>query len=504
MSSLPKLAKRKSLGRRNLWFERVMAIAASVNLGLVLFDLSYIPWHDFWLHRTIQVLDLKLQLPLPPITPWYDQNIKGIEPHRDTQAYLNTVDRLEAQLNTPNALQSPQVEQLLQQLGNLSEDMIKTDPFRVVNKSGTLEKIKDRMRDRLKNNSATKAFKTFWSPAYLSQAGWQQELKFFDNKIRPLIETNYYRHIGENGEFIDLFFWKLDIGFALVFGIEFLLRTFYISRQHAGIKWTDAMLWRWYDLLLIVPIYWIFPLLGLLRVIPVIIRLDQAKLINLERIQEQINRGIVANFAEEITEVVVVQVINQMQGSIKRGEVSRWLTQSGNRPYIDLNNVNEVEAIAEILTKLLVYRIIPKIQPDVEAILRHNIESILNKLPAYQSFQSIPGLGTVPAQLTEKLVRDLSAAVYEALTAGIEDPVGTKLSAQLVQHVGEAIAHEAKNQHTLERIQTLLLDMLEEIKINYVERLSEEDVEAVLEQTRQLRQMAHSDNDKQIVPTKRL
>jgi hypothetical protein len=240
----------------------------------------------------------------------------------------------------------------------------------------------------------------------------------------------------------------------------------------------------------------------LLRAIPVLIRLDQAKLINLERVHDQINRGIVANFAEEITEVVVVQVINQVQGSIKRGEVSRWLTQSENRPYIDLNNVNEVEAIAEILTKLLVYRIIPKIQPDVEAILRHNIESILNKLPAYQSFQSIPGLGTVPAQLTEKLVADLSAAVYEALTTGIEDPVGTKLSAQLVQHFGEAIAHEAKNQHTLERIQTLLLDMLEEIKINYVERLSEEDVEAVLEQTRQLRQMAHSDNDKQIVPSK--
>jgi hypothetical protein len=501
MSSLPKLAKRKSLGRRNLWFERLMAIAASVNLGLVLFDLSYVPWRDFWLHGTIQVLDLKLQIPLPPITQWYDP-IKGIEPNRETTAYLEKVAQLKAQLNNPNGLQSPQVATSLQQLRRLSNEMIDTNPFQTANKSGTLEKIKNRMRDRLKQDSARASFNTFWTQAYLSQAGWQKELGFFDNNIRPLIETNYYRHIGENGEFVELFFWQIDKWFFLLFSLEFLARTFYISRRHTGVTWTDAMLWRWYDLLLILPVYWILPLFGLLRAIPVLIRLDQAKLINLERVHDQINRGIVANFAEEITEVVVVQVINQVQGSIKRGEVSRWLTQSENRPYIDLNNVNEVEAIAEILTKLLVYRIIPKIQPDVEAILRHNIESILHKLPAYQSFQSIPGLGTVPAQLTEKLVADLSAAVYEALTAGIEDPVGTKLSAQLVQHFGEAIAHEAKNQHTLERIQTLLLDMLEEIKINYVERLSEEDVEAVLEQTRQLRQMAHSDNDKQIVPSK--
>lgn len=489
MSSLQKLARRNSLPRRNLWFERLIALAATANLGLVIFNLSYIPWRDFWLQGTLQVFDLKIQIPLPPITKWYDP-LKGIEPYRETKAYLETVDRLQAQLNAPNSLQSPQVEETLQELRRKSNEMIDTNPFQIANKSGTLEKIKNRMRNRLQRESARDSFRIFWTQEHLAKFGTEKELEFFNNQIRPLIETNYFRQIGENGEFVDLFFWRIDQWFALLFGLEFLARTYYISRRRTGVKWTDAMLWRWYDLFLILPIYWVQPWMGLWRIIPVMLRLDDAKLIKLERIRDQINRGVVANFAEEITEVVVVQVIDQMQGAIKRGEVGRWLTQS-NRPYIDLNNTNEVEAIAEIITKLVVYRIIPKIQPDLEAILRHNIESILNKLPAYRSFQGIPGLGSVPAQLTDKLVAEISQALYQTLTAGVEDLEGAKLTAQLVQHMGEAIAGEAKNQHTLEQLQTLLVDMLEEIKINYVERLSQEDIEAVLEQTRSLHLMGH-------------
>ena len=61
----------KYFKQRNLWFERIMAITATVNLGLVLFNLSYVPWRDFYLRK------------LPQIIQIYDP-IKGIEPHRDT------------------------------------------------------------------------------------------------------------------------------------------------------------------------------------------------------------------------------------------------------------------------------------------------------------------------------------------------------------------------------------------------------------------------------------
>ncbi len=41
------------------------------------------------------------------------------------------------------------------------------------------------------------------------------------------------------------------------------------------------------------------------------------------------------------------------------------------RPHLDLNNVNEIEAIIEIILESAIYRVIPKIQPDLEAIVQH-------------------------------------------------------------------------------------------------------------------------------------
>lgn len=487
MSTFQRLSRSRAKSRRNLWFERIMAILASVNLGLVLFDLSYVPWRDFYLRNS------------PDITRVYDP-IKGIEPHRETQVYLETVNQLKEQV-AQTGLQSPSAERLLGDLRTRSIEMIDTNPFQVANKTGTLERIKNRIRRHIGRESSKEAFRIFWSRPYLSSAGWSQEIAFYNREIQPLIATNYFRPIGENGEFVDFFFWRIDWIFCLIFGIEFGLRTLYISRRHAGINWLDAMLWRWYDLFLVLPIYWLAPLLGLLRVIPVAIRLNQANLVNLERVRQQINQGFVANFAEDITEVVVIRVINQIQGSIKEGEISRWLLQPAKRPYIDINQTNEAEAIANILTQMVVYRVLPKIQPDVEALLRHNIGSVMQSLPAYQTLQNVPGLKTLPTQLTEKLVTEITQSAYQALTSALEDQVGAQLTAQLVQHFGEAIAQELQSQHTLENLQVLVVDMLEEIKINYVERLSEEDVEAVMEQTRKLRQMAHS-GEGHITPSK--
>ena len=85
-----------------------MAIAAAVNLGLVLFDLSYVPWRDFY-QRNFPALN-HLNIPgftLIPSLPYGYDSIKGIEPHRETQNYLLTVNALKQQV-TQTGLQSPQ------------------------------------------------------------------------------------------------------------------------------------------------------------------------------------------------------------------------------------------------------------------------------------------------------------------------------------------------------------------------------------------------------------
>ncbi|WP_375514123.1 hypothetical protein [uncultured Nostoc sp.] len=453
--------------QRNLWFERIMAITATVNLGLVLFDLSYVPWRDFYLRK------------LPQIIQIYDP-IKGIEPHRDTKSYLETIDALEEQVRQ-TGLESSQVNSRLDEIRRLSSEMIDSNPFAGVNKSGTLEKIKKRMRSHIGNESAKQSFGTFWSQPYLSQNGWVEEINFFNKSIRPLIASNYYRQIGENGEFVDNF-WIIDLPFVILFGVELLGRTFLLRRQHPGFSWLEALLWRWYDLFLLIP-FWRW-----LRIIPVLIRLDQARLLNLHPVRKQINQGIVANFAEELTEIVVVRVINQVQGSIQRGELMRWLSQHENlRPYIDINNVNEVEAIAGLLIKTIVYRVLPDIQPAIVAILRHNIETVFHQVPVYRNLQNLPGVGQAQTQLSEQLATQITTNLYKTLVSAVEDPVGAKLTSQLVQSFTDALGSEIKEKHVLSEIQSLLFDFLEEIKLNYVQRLSQEDIDQIIEQTRQLR-----------------
>lgn len=154
--------------RRIIWFERLMAITAIVNLGLVFFDLSYIPWRDLYLRNFTK------------ITQVYDP-IKGIERHRETENYLATVDALQKQVSQTR-LQSSQVETKLEEMRRLSTEMIDSNPFAAVDKSGTLEKIKNRMRDRIGEKSSKQAFATFWSQSYLSQKGWNQEINFFNQK----------------------------------------------------------------------------------------------------------------------------------------------------------------------------------------------------------------------------------------------------------------------------------------------------------------------------------
>ena len=469
--SLQQLSIIKPSSRRHRWFERLMAVIVLVNFCLVLFDLTYVPWRDFYFQTT------------PRLTQVYDP-IKGIKPHRETQRYLNQVNELEKQV-MQTGLRSHEVEILLEEVRQLSDELIKDNPFAVANKTGHLEQIKNQMRDRVGLASARQAFATFWSQAYLSQAGWDREINFFNTNIRPLIVTNYYRGIGINGKFINKFA-LIDLPFVIIFGLDFLARTFSISRQQLQLNWLEAMLRRWYDILLLLP-FWRW-----LRIIPLIIRLYQAELLNLEPVRKQIKYDFVTNFAEDITEIVGVRIIDQIQDSIKRGDAVQWLLRTGNyRPYININNTNEVQAIASRLLYLTVYQVIPKIQPDLEALLHYNLENAFKKSPAYQQLQNLPGINDLSKQLTDNLVNNISQATYSTLTTALEDPVVIQMSNRLVENFSKALEVEMTKQQNLQEIQLLLVDLLEEIKVNYVKGIAEEGVEKVWEEATQLRQIIH-------------
>jgi len=502
-----------------------MAILAVANLGLVIFDLTYISWRNFWLQGNIPIpfTSLKIQVPLPQMTcrdrsvprdqpPQYVQQsaitclydpVKGIEFHRDTRDYLNTVNQLEQQikqLGVENGLKSPEVQKTLATLRTQSNDMIVTNPFAAANKSGTLQQIRNRMRRQVRqrvnaNITSREAFNIFWStdnaqyPNYLSPTTWDSEIRWFNRTIQPLIETNYYRTIDENGQPTN-YFWVLDAPFVILFLLEYLARTFYISRRYTSLTWLDAAVWRWYDIPLFIPFSLFWPVLALTRAVPTLIRLHQAKIIDLDAILLRARQGFVAAIAEEISEVVVIQIVNQIQASIRAGEFSSFLQRTTSRRYVDLNNVNEIEAISQHFIEIVTYQVFPTVQPDLEALLRQIINSVLGQSPAYRGLQSLPGIGAVPAQITERLVSDITQLLYNAFKAVLEDPKTPEITTQFIRNVGNTFLTETQQQQNLQEIQILLSDLLEEIKINYVQRLSAEDSRKLLDETRQLQQLA--------------
>ncbi|NBD17194.1 MAG: hypothetical protein GVY04_13940 [Cyanobacteria bacterium] len=485
-----------------------MAFIALFNLGLVFLDISYIPFRNFYLKEfrlivqglnyipqsdfieqyTPSLISAYRQIPdsflerAPLLAQGYDY-VKGIEPHPETEQYLQTVEILKQQV-TKTGLESYQTQRILEDLRQQSIQIIQNNPFEVANKTGTLETIKDRMREHMEVHFAEKAFQEFWTAEYLMANRYEKQLQFFETQIETLMDTNYLRGIDiETGEFINRF-WLLDLPFVILFAVEFAGRTYLIHRRHIGLRWIDGMLWRWYDAFLFIPIFrW-------LRVIPVTVRVDQSDLIELEGVKRQISQGFVASIAEDITQVVFVRLVNQVQGSIQRGELRKALSEANTSQYIDLNETNEIAELSKLFVQLAVYQVLPKIRPDVEAIVRHNVSKVLETSPAFQGMRQVPGLERFESRLTEQFVSLLYQVIYDAIIGAIEeDPEAEKLIEELGTNLTQVLTDELQGKQTLDKMQRLLIDLLEEVKVNYVERLSEEDVEDLLEQTRRLRQM---------------
>jgi hypothetical protein len=461
---------RKVRRRASVWFERILTAIAAADLGLVFFDLSYISWRDFYVLKAPAALH-----------ETYD-HLKGIEPYRDTQQYIDRVNDLKTQVAL-TGLESPQVEAILADLRQRSIDMIDENPFQLANKTGNLERIKNQLRAYIGNESAKDAFQVFWSQDYLKQ-NWEASIAFYDRELLPNFRTNYFRQIGENSEFIDDF-WKLDLIFIAFFGLEYLARTWTISRR-IGIGWREAMLWRWFDVFLLLPVFrW-------LRVIPVVVRLDRAEILDLSPIRRQASEFVIASVASEITETVVIQVLDQLQTSIRQDAIISILQniEQQQDTYVDLNNVDEVNEISKRLISVSVYDVLPKIRPDLEALLNHTILSSVESLPAYQSVKFLPGMQELPKRLSQEIVTQFVGALYDGIVGAIEDPIGAELTEKLTQNFAAALKLEIEKPTNLNEIEDLLIAFLEEAKINYVRRSSTNDIELVVQETKRLREAA--------------
>lgn len=480
----------------NRTYERIMVAIASLNFLIVIFDLTYIPLRDFWLLGKVRIplIQRVIYLPQPlAITELYDP-VKGIEPHRVTQAYIETVAKLQ-QTIADQGVDAPATQELLAQLRQQSATIVDTDPFALANKTGTLERIKNLMRLKVfgrRDASSKQSFERFWSPEYINEQNWQTNLAWFEQQIIPLMATNYWRRYGEDGNFIDHFD-AIDIPFNLLFFVEFLGRTFWLSRQYRGARWRDAMFWRWYDVLLFFPFWWLAPTWAWLRIIPVTIRLDQADIICLDSIERQASQGLVAAIATDISEVVVLQVLTQLQKAIRRGQFSRWLPRGVQGSKKTLNNIDELGELAALVGQVVIYRVVPQLRPEVESLVAYSVDQVLRQAPPYRRLLEIPSLEALPLYWRQSLAKEISDRLFLLLeqaskNQGNPPREGALLVSQLAQKFGQTLSAELQEEQVGKVIQDLLVMWLEEIKVNFVRQTHIEGIETVLDETRALQE----------------
>ncbi|MEA5557347.1 hypothetical protein VB690_13010 [Nodularia spumigena CH309] len=64
--------------------------------------------------------------------------------------------------------------------------------------------------------------------------------------------------------------------------------------------------------------------------------------------------------------------------------------------------------------------------------------------------------------------------------------MGAEITARLTKNFPDALEIELQKKHNLQELEQLLVDMLEEIKINYVKNIAEEGIEKTVEEVENL------------------
>jgi len=427
-----------------LWpwpLEWLMYLIATVNILLIMFDFTYFSCRDFYLTNRILIN-------LESIVTWYDP-YKGAEPNFYNQDYLQAAQKVK--LLFQKNPQDPAISPLLASLQAQSKYLIDENPYELVGKTGTLEKLKNRIRRQMKNPSATQSFQQFWSTDYLSASS----LAYYEKELQPLIRVNYFRKYGEDGEFIDRF-WQIDLYFMGIFAFELLLRSYYMSVK-LKISYREALALRWYDFLWFTfSVHWDW--LRLFRFIPYAVRSDQLGA-PFSRLVDYINIRFIQYLAAQVTDLVVIRILDEVESGIRATNYNALLIdpQASAVP-------NRVTSLLERQANTLVQRILPELEPELVALVQHTLLTSLEDNPGYRYLK--PLLGSMPPTALEMFLRRLYRAILHNLQGSKlgQDSRTPELTAQLSQK----LLAQLRAQNTLADFQDLLIALVEDVKRNYL------------------------------------
>ena len=424
-----------------------MVYLAIVNLGLILFDLTYL-----WL-RPVYFRHL------PSITRIYDP-VKGIEPEPLTTETLALVDRLEEQLEA--AAPPFELETTLVELQGLSVTIVKENPFERSGLTRSLIRSLKEMQLYLQEEpggmavmegvTSQEGLPYFWSlqPDPQRLPG---RVQFFDDTVRPLMEVNFYRTYDLGGQLTDDF-WMIDLPFLLIFAAEFFIGWFVSVRRGTYATWFLYPLFHWYDLLGIIPLKQ-FRLFRLFRVASIYIRLHQSEY---SKVGDDVISRTVKYFAniisEEISDMVSLRILNETQAEIRDGTHQK-IIRSVATTHRDALSRELANQLQEILTS-------EEVREQARGFMNANLE---------QAVESADALRMVP--LPDVVLRPLVVTVGQMVFNAFADTLSATLSSEEGHAAVEAMIGDAVDGLIVEMTEGELEQIVTEISLQVIDHVKE-------------------------------
>lgn len=447
---------------RNPWSGRwgqTVTLAICLNLLLVFFNLTYIPLRQIYLRY------------IPAVVEVYDP-VKAIEPQPVTEKYLSEIAAARSHI-AQSGLTSETTQTSLAHLRQQSATLIAENPFLASGRVTAFARLKRHICRFTEAESAEQAFQQFWQVDYLQSVGWPQANQFLQQKIIPLLQQNYFRETLPTGQFVDGF-WRIDLVFILFFGGELLIRTLILSRVRDDVSWGAALARRWYELPLVLP-FWRW-----LRLLPAAVRLHRTQLLDVENLIGQVTHEPAAYLSDRVSKFALVRLINQTQYSVSQpGWLNDW-SQSGR--YGKNGGLDKLDQITDRLLQLIALRVMPSVKPDLEQLLRHSLRQGLATSELYSSLQQLPGVNSLPGEALDNLSKYLAQASCDVLANSYTDPESRVLLDQLNRDFRHTLGQELRSTTNSEELRQLLSELLEELKVTYIQRSEQDDPKTTLQE----------------------
>ena len=401
-----------------LIYEIVFVIVALTNFLLVVFDATYLYKMPYF---RMTGRDILLRH-APGIVQLYDP-VKGIEPHRFTVAYTNEFFELKtafADLATAPLIERRAKEKhlhdLLASLTARSEDMIDRrsteSHFYLAEKDGVLEMTKNIIRAHLPNasNSAKQAFDQFFSLDNLTDEKRASEFAFFETEILPLMNENYFRWIGEDGEKTD-YFYQIDRWFVLFFLLDFLFRWAASVRSIEFKRWYLFPVHHLYEIFMLFPPHY-SAALRLLRIIPIYVRLKKNRFIPDDGLLPNIIHDNASVIAGEISGLVAINIVDRIKSSL----------QTSGRLTISTATTEAIERLLSSRMEQFSKTVMPEIEPQITEMVQYSINRAME-----------PYLLSPFGPVVRLILLNVQATVREGLEAAFSGPEGTERLNQILQ-----------------------------------------------------------------------